>query len=172
MKAWRGTGRRWTPRAGDARRSRGFHEAPWPSLRLPRTLRCPSLQLLMAFEDSVPPGPGGQEPRPCPWRAEGLGTAPGPQSTAGIRPPLKEAAPGYRRGSAPGAGGPVWTSKAQSNPHQPSAQDAGPALPAASGSGSKQRLSRAWELQGCPPLPPRPSIQPTWHCPRPATWLR
>ena len=33
----------------------------------------------------------------------------------------------------------MWTSKAQSNPHQPSAQDAGPALPAASG--SKQRLT-------------------------------
>lgn len=64
VKAWRGTGRRWTLRARDTERSRGFHEALWPALWLPLMLRCPSLQLLSAFEDSIPPpgalGPGGQ----------------------------------------------------------------------------------------------------------------
>lgn len=55
---------------------------------------------------------------------------------------LKGSSSQVQEGLSPGGGGgPVWTSKAQSNPHQPSAQDAGPALPAASGSGSKQRLT-------------------------------
>lgn len=108
VKAWRGTGRRWTPRAGDAGRSRGFHKALWPVLWVPLMLSCPSLQLLSAFEDLFPlpgaPGPGWQR---SPRLAEGLGTVPGPRSTADIRPPLKEAAPGCRRGSAPGLGGPL-----------------------------------------------------------------
>lgn len=158
VKAWRGTGRGWTLRAGDTGRSRGFHEAPWPALWLPLMLRCPSLQLLSAFEDSIPPpgapGPGGQR---SPRLAEGLGTVPGPQSTAGIRPPLREAAPGYGRGSALGLGAPVWTYKAQSNLHQPSAQDAGPALPAASSSSSKQRLTRAWQPWAVLPYLPGPT---------------
>ena len=56
-----------------------------------------------------------------------------------------------------GLGAPVWTYKAQSNLHQPSAQDAGPALPAASSSSSKQRLTRAWQPWAVLPYLPGPT---------------
>lgn len=94
VKAWRGIGRRWTLRARDTERSRGFHEALWPALWLPLMLRCPSLQLLSAFEDSIPPpgalGPGGQ-----------LSPRHGRYQTS-----LKGSSPRVREGLSPGVGGP------------------------------------------------------------------